>query len=373
MTPTHHVVHIIKVILVAGAERHLLTLLPALHQHGIQSSLVLLVEPSKPMHDYRTMTAEADIPTYPLTINSHADYTLLPRLRNQLRTLQPDIVHTHLLHADLYGGLAARSLGVRWVVSRHNDNAFRRRWYMRLLHRALWSQTAQGVAISEAIRQFCITVEGAPASRIHTVHYGATPSTPDRALSRSILRDQLNLPTDALIIGTMSRLIEQKGLSYGVQAFAQIAGQHPHAHLVIAGTGDREDALREQVAALDMQRRVHLIGWQPEPTVVLAAYDILLMPSLWEGFGLVMLEAMAQGLPIVGSHVSAIPEVVAHDETGLLVPPRDVNGLAAALDTLLSDETRRDAMGAAAQARLAAQFSPSAMAAQTAALYWRAL
>lgn len=362
-----------KVILVAGAERHLLTLLPALRDEDVQSSLVVLVQPDKPMDDYLAMTEQADIPTTRLTIHGHADRTLFGRLRQHIHTAQADIVHTHLLHADLYGGLAARSLRLPLVTSRHNDNTFRRKLPMRMLHRALWSQTAQGIAISDAIRQFCITVEGANPNRIHTVRYGATPMTHERTPARQALRAMLNLPDDALIVGTMSRLIEQKGLTYGLQAFVQLLDRHPKAHLVIAGTGVLADDLQTEADALGLAGRAHFIGWQPEPTQILAGYDALLMPSLWEGFGLVLLEAMAQGLPIVASRVSAIPEVVADGETGRLVEARDVNGLAAALDDLLTDEAARIRMGQAAKERLQTHFSPSVMAEQTAAIYRQAV
>lgn len=105
---------------------------------------------------------------------------------------------------------------------------------------------------------------------------------------------------------------------------------------------------------------------------MLAGYDLLLMPSLWEGFGLVLLEAMAQGLPIVASRVSAIPEVVTDGETGLLVPPRDVDALAAALNTLLRDTDRRAAYGVAARNRLHTTFGAGRMADETLAVYQRA-
>ena len=367
------VVHIMKVILVAGAERHLLTLLPALRPLGVDGSILLLTEPDNPMDNYIEMARAAGIAVHRETIHRHTDASLLPRITRHLRDVQPDIVHTHLLHADLYGVLAARAVGVPVVVSRHNDNAFRRKLPMRALHAVWWRLAREGIAISDAIRAFCLTVEHARPDHTHTVRYGvhADELTQDVSAARAALRDSLNLPPDALIVGTMCRLIEQKGLRYGIEAFRQIQDAHPNAHLVISGSGVLRDDLER--LAHDTNTRAHFIGWQPEPTRILAGYDVLLMPSLWEGFGLVMLEAMAQGVPIVGSAVSAIPEVVADGETGLLLPPRDVDGLAGALGRLLTEPDTRAAMGAAAVSRLRGAFSAERMAEETLAVYQRAL
>jgi glycosyltransferase involved in cell wall biosynthesis len=368
------VVHIMKVILVAGAERHLLTLLPGLRDHNVTPSILLLTEPDKPMDNYMRMATERDIPITREIIHAHLDPTLTGRIRAHLRRARPDVVHTHLLHADLYGVLAARLAGAPAIVtSRHNDNTFRRRPPMRTLGWAWWRLAHEGIAISDAIREFCIEVEHAPPAHITTVRYGvqATDLTQDIPAARVALRSQLGLPPEAVIVGTMSRLIEQKGLTYALQAFRQVQTAHPTAHLVIAGSGVLEPSLRAEAGQLGV--RAHFIGWQPEPLRVLAGYDLLLMPSLWEGFGLVMLEAMAQRVPIIASRVSAIPEVVQDGETGLLVSPGDVDGLAAALVALLGDADQRAVFGMAAQKRLQTAFSAARMAAETMAVYQKVL
>jgi glycosyltransferase involved in cell wall biosynthesis len=165
------------------------------------------------------------------------------------------------------------------------------------------------------------------------------------------------------------RLIEQKGVTYALQAFARVADRFPAARLIIAGDGVLRGQLEAEADSLGIGGRVHWLGWRPDSAAVLASLDVLLMPSLWEGFGLVMLEAMAAHLPIIGSRVSAIPEVVVDGETGLLVPPADVSALAAALSRLLEDEPLRRAMGERGAERLAAHFSTAAMIDATIGLY----
>ncbi len=369
--PANRIVHLSKMTGTAGSEGHLLVLLEGLRARGLDARLWILVEPDKPLHDYVNRAEALGIPVERLIIRRDLDPALWRELVRRLRAAQPDIVHTHLLHADLHGITAARRAGVPSIISsRHNDDQFRRRLPMRLLHRWLWSQTDAGIAISEAIRQFCITVEGAPSARMHTVHYGLDPSTlhapPD---ARDRLRAALNLPPDTLFIGSVCRLIEQKGLLYGIRGFAQVAAQFPHAHYVIAGDGGQRAALEAEVRALNLADRVHFLGWRSDAHAVFAALDLLLAPSLWEGFGLVFLEAMAFGVPVISTRVSAIPEIVIDGETGWLVPPRDADAVAAALREALSDPTRRSARGANGRRRLETHFTVEKMVECTLAVY----
>jgi glycosyltransferase involved in cell wall biosynthesis len=317
---------------------------------------------------------QAGVPVRRIPIYRHVDLTVIRRLRRALRDPRPDIVHTHLIHADVYGMAAARRSGIRTIVtSRHNDDQFRRLLPIRLLNRLLWRSTRAGIAISHAIARFCVDVEGAPAAKITTIHYGLPPLVVDRKAAQAALRRELELPDDTLLIGMVCRLIEQKGVVYGLRAFARVAPQYPNALLIVAGDGPLRAALEAEAKALGVADRVHFLGWRDDTTTILAALDVLLAPSLWEGFGLVLLEAMAQTVPIIGSAVSAIPEVIVDGETGLLVPPRDTAALANALDLLLRDAALRRHLGLMGQDRLESAFSVERMAAQTLTLYEQSL
>jgi glycosyltransferase involved in cell wall biosynthesis len=363
------VVHILKVILAAGTERHLLLLLPALQQRGVDVHLIVLAERARPMDDYLSAAHAAGIPTERLFMRRHADLTLLPRLIGRLHALRPDVVHTHLFHADLYGIPAARLAGVSTVITgRHNDDAFRRHPLARAVNRGLWALSSGGIAISDAIRAFVIDVEGAPPHKVTRVHYGLDFAEPP-ADARDALRAELHLPDDALLVGAVSRLIEQKGLPYALDAFAVVMDEFPHAVLLIVGDGDQRGALESQADALGLGDRVRFLGWRADIHPIMAALDVFIMPSLWEGFGLALLEAMAHGLPVIASNISALPEIVVDGETGLLVPPRDVGGLAAALRHLLADDALRAQMGVAGRARVRTAFSVDQMADATMQVY----
>ncbi len=363
------VVHIIKATRVAGAENHLLRLLTGLRARQYDARLIVLVEPATPMDDYAARLEARQIPVERLPVRGDFDAGLLLRLRAVLRALQPDIVHTHLIHADLFGTLAARLAGVRLVVSsRHNDDAFRRRLPVKLLNRVLWRMTDAGIPISDSIARFSIEVEGAPPDKLRRIYYGLEAGPPlDRAAARRDILSERGLPPESALIGVVCRLVEQKGVRYGLEAFLQIAADFPHAHLLIAGQGPLETELRTLAAPL--AARVHFLGWREDTPRLMAALDVLLVPSLWEGFGLVILEAMAQQTPVIGSAVSAIPEIITDGETGLLVPPCDAEKLADALRTLLADQPLRHHLGLLGRDRLETHFDAARMAAETAALY----
>jgi glycosyltransferase involved in cell wall biosynthesis len=365
------IVHVIKVTGIAGAERHLLTLLPALRERGVEVHLVPLTEPDNPVADFTQAMQERGITVHPQVIGHDADLRMAWRLRDLFRQLAPDIVHTHLLHADLYGIPGARLAGVPVIVtSRHNDNAFRRRFPVRQVNQGLWRMVDAGIAISDSIARFAREVEGAPAGKVHRIYYGLEfdANAVDRREARRALCRESGLEPQTPRVGIVCRLVEQKGVVYGLRAFSRVTAESP-AHLVIAGDGPLRESLEAEARALGIAERVHFLGWRDDVPQLMAAFDVFLLPSLWEGFGLVLLEAMSQQTPVVASAVSAIPEIVVDRQTGLLAPPRDADTLAGALRTLLHDLPLARHFGLMGQERLEATFNAGAMIAATYDLY----
>jgi len=367
------VAHIIKVTRISGAERHLLVLLRGLREQGIDAHLIILTDPDIPMDNMLDEAKQCGIPIHRLTIYRHYDLTVLWRIQSILRKIKPDIVHTHLIHADLFGYIGAKIGGVKTVIaSRHNDDDFRYQPMIKRLSRVLWWLSDGGIAISGAIKQFTVNVEGARDDKVDVVRYGlAYRWIPDDDIHTAYLelRQELGLPDDALILGMVNRLVEQKGVPFALRAFQQIKTDFPQVHLVIAGDGDGADALKSLADELGIASNVHWLGWRNDAQRLMGGFDIFLLPSLWEGFGLVLLEAMSRRIPIVASNVSAIPEVVSHGETGYLVPPRDVDALTDAIRLLLSDRSLRKYMGLLGDDRLEQVFGVQQMVEATIAVY----
>lgn len=368
-----NVTHLIKATRLSGAERHLLILLPRLQALGVNVRLILLTEAKHPMTTMVAQAEAAGISTQCVTIGRGLDARAFGRVADALRAQPFDILHTHLIHADTLGMLLAWRGRVKVLIStRHNDDAFRHHLPIRLLNALNWRTLKAGIVISAALAHFNASVENAPASKIHTIPYGIdyAPLATDRiAAARAALRAELGVPADALLVGMMCRLTEQKGVTYGIAGFAQVAQDFPQAHLLIAGDGELLESLRAQARAAGLAARVHFVGWRTDSIGTLAGLDVFLMPSLWEGFGLVLLEAMAARLPIVASHVSAIPEIVTHGETGYLVAARDEGAIAHALRLLLADRSLRAYLGQNGEDRLEQLFSAQVMAVRTRAVY----
>ncbi len=367
------IAHIIKATRISGAERHLLFLLAGLRERGVDARLIILVEPANPMDEMVSAAEARQIPIMRLPIGRDYDLPLLWRLRRALAQIKPDIVHTHLIHADLYGAVGAKLARVSTVVSsRHLDDAFRYRPRWRRINRGLWAMIDGGIAISAAMKQFALEVEEAPADKVHVVLYGMDYkwlSDQDIQAARQRLRAELNLSADAQALGMACRLVEQKGIPYALEALRRIRAGFPRAHLVIAGDGELADELRRLASRLGVADRVHWLGWRADAAELMAAFDVFLLPSLHEGFGLVLLEAMARRAPIVASRVGAIPEIVIDGETGILVEPRNAEALAQAMTHLLNDRALRKYMGLLGAARLEEHFSVERMVARTITVY----
>lgn len=365
------IIHVSKVITIAGSEGHLLQLLPRLRSAGVDARMVVLAADPASDGGFVEAVRALDVPVSFLPMRGDLDPSLPARLADHFRAERPDIVHTHLFHADLYGLLAARSAGVSRVVSsRHNTDRFRELPPFRLLSRAMWARTRRGIAISNAVREFVLRVEGARPGQVQTIYYGYEPPPNDglSAQRRADLRAEWGIPADAPVAGSVCRLIAQKGLDTALEAFAAASRANRAAHYVIAGKGPLRAELEAQARALGLSERVHFLGWQ-EPHAVYDAIDVFLSPSRWEGFGLVLLEAMGHCLPVIGSTAGAIPEVVIDGQTGYLTPPGEAAALVGPIEKLLADPALRAQMGEAGRARLEAAFSVEKMLRETIAFY----
>jgi len=353
------VLHVITSLARGGAENHLLLLAAGQAAAGHQVSVAGLKEPS----ELAPAFAAAGVAPHPLGLRCYGDPLPVLRLRALIAGLRPDMVHAHLPPAELYARLALVGRAEHLVITRHNDERFAPVAGQRQLSRWCAGRAARVICISEAVRRWTTEDPAGPrlpAARCAVIRYGLDPGPFIAAAPAA------DLAGEGALVGTLARLVPQKGLDVLLEAFARVP---PPARLVIAGSGPLRAALEARAARPDLSGRVRLPGPRADAAAVLAALDVFVLPSRWEGFGLVLLEAMAAGKPIVASHVSAIPEVVAAGETALLVPPDDPAALAAALCTLLEDPARRQAMGAAGRARVQHRFAPRHMVDATLGLY----
>ena len=360
------VLHLHKVTGVGGSERHLLTLLPALRAAGVDARFLGLdVEGTDAARLYAEL-AERDVPALHVRCTLDVNPRLARDVVRAVRAAGPDLLHTHLVHGDVYGTLASLATGVPLVSSRHNDDRYLLGPF-RHVDRLFARRARRIVAISDAVRRF-LERAGLPAAKLVTVHYGLDelPAAPSERSPAEV-----GIPADAPLVLAIGRLTAQKDHPTLLRAFARVHEAHPQARLAILGIGPLEGETRALVRSLDLHPAVVLPG-RLEIRDWLERADVFAHTSRWEGFGLALLEAMLASLPVVATRVSAVPEVVAHAETGLLVDPGDDGAVAAALTGLLDDPARARALGEAGRRRARERFSVSRMTERTVEIYERA-
>jgi glycosyltransferase involved in cell wall biosynthesis len=357
------VMHIHKITGIGGSERHLLTLLPALRERGVDARFLGLDVPGSDAARFYAELGSAEVPFEHVRCTRDVNPRMALDVIKAVRRGRPDLLHTHLVHADIYGSIAARAGDVPFVSSRHNDDRYLLGPF-RHLDRLFARRVRRIIAISDAVRRF-LEQAGLPPERLVTVHYGLD-TLPDAA--SEVKPSDLGITPEAPLLLAIGRLTAQKDHATLLRAFARTHGEHPDAVLVILGIGPLEDETRALVSQLGLDGAVVLPG-RLEIRDWLERADIFVHTSRWEGFGMVLLEAMLAGLPIVATRVSAVPEVVADNVTGILVAPGDVAGLSAALSLLLRDPEQAAAFGRAGLERARTEFSIEKMIDGTLAVY----
>jgi glycosyltransferase involved in cell wall biosynthesis len=288
---------------------------------------------------------------------------LLARFFRAVREEAPDVLMTYMFHANQAGRLARRLGLVRAVVSSERVVG----WESRIriaLNRATAGWADALTTNSREGREFWARRLGVPAERIVVVCNGVdTRAFPRASRERS----------DTIRLGVLARLHRANGHETLLSALSILAARRAGWRCVLAGDGPEERRLRTLAASGGLASLVEFAGHSSDAPRFLATLDIYVHPCLVSGMPNAVLEAMATGLPVVATAVGGTPEAVVDGETGLLVPPRDPEALAAALERLIADEPLRRRMGAAGRARVEAHFSVERMVADTEALLERVL
>lgn len=365
------VLHVHRIAGIGGSERHLLTLLPALTSLGVEPLLLALDDPSGEPEPFHAALRAAGVETFSLPSARDVDPLLARGVVRAVGELRPDLVHTHLVHADVYGGLAAVRTRTPLVSTKHNDDPFRLGVF-RHVERALARRARAVVAISDSLARFNVERVGLPREKVTVIPYGLDDVPPNSGDGDGGA-DAVAVADDADVLLAIGRLVPQKGHDVAVAALPAIRAEHPRAILVVLGEGPLRARLEAQAAALGVAGAVVLPGRTSDVRSWLERAAMLVHPARWEGFGLVVLETMLAGRPVVASRVSALPELVVDGETGLLVPVDDPAALSAAVSRLLDDRNLAERLGAGGRVRARSEFSVARMAERTHALYARVL
>ncbi len=313
--------------------------------------------------------AKEGLDLLPLAPKTEMDLTAAWRLSRIIKQLKPDIVHAHDPHGV---AMAALALSMSTQLAKPPLVAARRvDFHLRgsSLSRWKYRQVDCFICASEAIRQMLVG-DGVPAARAVTVHEGIDLARVASAPAAK-LHEDLWLPHHAPVVGNVAALVPHKGQRHLIDSARLVLPQVPDARFVIAGEGELRPALERQIKDHHLEKHVFLAGFRPDVLSLHKAFDIFVMSSVTEGLGTSLIDAMAAGKPVVATTAGGIPEVVVDGETGILVPPRDHDAMAAAIVKLLKDDGLRRCMGEAGLARARAMFSAERMVQDTLRVYER--
>jgi glycosyltransferase involved in cell wall biosynthesis len=353
------VVHVVLSLDVGGQERLILNLSRALRDRGHDVRVVSLT-PGGALRAEFSPIETSDVPKGP-----GLDLRLVLRLARSIRSIRPDVVHTHNAAPLIYAAPAARLARVRRVVhTKHGANSWTRAALA--LARAGARTVSAFVAVSAETAEVAARDER-PSPRVLRVIPNGIPLDQFHAdeAARARVRAELGIAPDAVVVGTVARLVPEKDHPLLVRALAPQLGER--ARLVIVGDGPSRGETESAVPPA-AKPWVTFTGARKDVPALLASFDVFAMSSRTEGLPLVVPEAMAAGLPVVSTAVGGLPGIVP-PEVGLLVPHGDAQELGRSLGELMKDAARRKALGAAAARYARERFSLDRMTAEYESLY----
>lgn len=264
-------------------------------------------------------------------------FSILKNLVGIIRKEQIDVLHCHRHKPCFYGALANWWCRIPATLFHVHGLGRTRNLGRKMLNRFIFTKSDKVIGCAEAVRMDIIksnpkVSESKVIALRNSVEFNRYA---DIALDQSQARRKVlpDIPQDSFICGTVARFGHFKGHSYLIKAFAKIKNNIPQAHLILVGTGSMEEVVRRQVEEEGLSDCIHFLGYRKDIPELMRSIDLFVLPSIdSEGMPLVLLESMAAGTPCVATRLSGIPEVINSDKVGRLVPIKDDNALAEAIE-----------------------------------------
>ena len=295
------------------------------------------------------------------------DFRAFMRLFRLFRKQRPHNVHTHTSKAGILGRWAAYFAGAPVIVHTPHGHVFwgyfgRAKTTLFILMERLTARiTDRIITLTKQEMNDHLRFSIAPAEKFTVVHSGVDLGPFSRLkVDAPAVRKKLAIPQDSFVVGTAGRLTPVKGQKYLIEAAAGLVRQHRDMLFVFLGDGQLVNDLKLMTSALGIGDQVKFLGWRPDVAEVMSTFDVFVLPSLNEGMGKVLVEAMAMGKPLIASDVGGIPDLVVQGENGLLVPPANSEALAQAVLDLYENPDKRERMGEAGK-RISAAYGVEAM------------
>lgn len=346
------ILHVINSLDIGGNERFLLQVLEYLPRERFHQEVCV---PDRGRDATRELERECHRLRTGITVIralGNLDARVLLKLERLIMRGRYDVVHTHLIYSQIYGRLAAAAAGAKCVIS-SEQNVYRLKALapFRWMERRLSGLTDRTVACSNGVREHLVRKVGinplkvvvVPNAVDTKVFFPIRKQSPLFAKVKSVRRE-LGIGAGDVVIGSVGHMSRQKGQKFLVAAIPLVHLRYPRAKFVFVGKGKLRKSLEEQARGLGVEEAVRFAGIRNDVPVVLNCFDVFVLPSLWEGFGTAIIEALACGVPVVATEVGGIPEIIEHGADGLLVPPGRARPLAESIIRLLDNPSLRGDM-----------------------------
>lgn len=334
-----------------------------------------------PSQERRTQVEECGIPYIHIpvlvrNINVVYDAIALFKIWRLLKKEKFDVVHTHTSKAGLLGRFAARLAGVPLIVHTPHGHVFfgyfgplKTKIFIRL-EKLANRMTDRIVALTHREKADYISYRTCPEEKMTVIHSGVELNKfrEYTLAEKTKLKKEIGLAEDSFVVGTAGRLVPVKGPEFLIKASQIVIPKHPNTYFLLAGDGPLKEDLQKKANEAGVGKNIVFLGWRDDIALILAVFDVFLLPSLNEGMGRVLVEAMAHGIPIVASDVGGIPDLVTHGKNGFLVPPKNPEELAKHIQILIEEEEKRRKMGEAGE-KIAQRYSHERMVKNIASLY----
>ncbi|MBN1572546.1 MAG: glycosyltransferase family 4 protein [Deltaproteobacteria bacterium] len=369
----HRILHIQKITGISGSENHLVDLMSNLDRNRFEPTFLGLVEPNNRVDDYFDILESRSVQGERIVIRSHLDLSCLMEIVRFIKGGSFDIVHTHLIHGDIYGIMAAVMARAPHIISsKHGYDNYDKTSHFYKINGLFSFFVKRVITISDALQDKVNKSDMIPKKKMVTVHYGLdwegylkrSKATGER------VRKELNVGEGIFTFASVGRLVDVKGYPYLIEAAARMKREgYKDFTVFIMGDGPLREELTKKAHDMGVGDVVRFLGRREDVSSILSISDAFVLPTLGEGFGLVLLEAMAHRLPVISTSTMSIPEIVVEEETGLLVQPKDPEGLAKAMGRLMKERAESKRMGEAGFERLKEKFTIPEMVRKTEQIY----
>jgi len=272
------------------------------------------------------------------------DYRTIASIQDFIDRERPDILHSHNYKSNFYAWRALSGRKISWIITNHGKRLGVKLSIYNWLNILFMKKANKIVAVSQTLADEMIQY-GISSSRMHIIDNGVNLERFTNLLEHNDLRKSFGLNGNHKIIGTIGSLTEEKGHIYIIEAARQVIDKHPECRFLIIGDGSQRHSLEEKVSHLRLTGEVLFTGSRKDVPEILSMLDAFVLPSLKEGLPMALLEAMASKVPVIATSVGAIPKVVEDGISGILIPPKNSDAIAEAINTMLSDGNSAKEMG----------------------------